>query len=51
MDETLQDVQISDVKFLPMISAYARKIGLVEEIDRLLGCNMEVSPGRVVLAI
>lgn len=44
-------IQISDVKFLPMISAYAAKIGLVEEIDRLLDCDMEVSPGRVVLAL
>jgi hypothetical protein len=47
----LQDVQISDVKFLPLVSAYAEKIGLVEEIDRLPDCNMEVSPGRVVLAM
>jgi transposase len=45
------DVQISDVKFLPLVSAYAKKIGLVEEIDRLLDCDMEVSPGRVVLAL
>lgn len=45
------DVQISDVRFLPLVSAYAKKIGLVEEIDRLLDCDMEVSPGRVVLAL
>lgn len=45
------EVQISDVKFLPLVSAYAKKIGLVEEIDRLLDCDMEVSPGRVVLAL
>jgi transposase len=37
--------------FLPIISAYAARIGLVEEIDRLLHCEMEVSPGRVVLAM
>lgn len=46
-----QDFQICDVKFLPLVSAYAKKIGLVEEIDRLLDCDMEVSPGRVVLAM
>jgi len=51
MTTAQQGVQISDVKFLPMVSAYANKIGLVEEIDRLLDCDMEVSPGRVVLAM
>ena len=46
-----QQAQISDVKFLPLVSAYAKKIGLVEEIDRLMDCDMYVSPGRVVLAM
>ncbi len=46
-----QNLLISDVRFLPMVCAYASKIGLVEEIDRLLDCDMEVSPGRVVLAM
>lgn len=38
----------SDVTFLPIVSAYVKKIGIVEEIDRL--CNMEsdVRPGHVV---
>jgi transposase len=45
------DVEISDAKFLPIVSAYAARIGLVEEIDRLTACNMEVSPGRIVLAM
>jgi len=51
MDAAREDIQISDVKFLPLVSAYATRIGLVEEIDRLLDCDMEVSPGRVVLAM
>jgi len=46
-----EGLQISDVKMLPLVSAYATRIGLVEEIDRLLDCDMEVSPGRVVLAM
>ena len=46
-----EDVQVSTVGFLPIVSAYAGKIGLVEEIDRLVNCQMEVSPGRVVLAL
>jgi transposase len=51
MTTAQQRAQISDVKFLPLVSAYAMKIGLVEEIDRLLDCDMDVSPGRVVLAM
>lgn len=51
MSASQQNLLISDVRFLPMVSAYAAKIGLVEEIDRLLDCDMEVSPGRIVLAM
>jgi len=46
-----ENVQITDVRFLPIVSAYAKKIGLVERIDALLDCEMEVSPGRIVLAM
>jgi transposase len=42
---------ITDVRFLPIISAYAKRIGLVERIDTLLDCETEVSPGRMVLAM
>jgi hypothetical protein len=42
---------ITDVRFLPIISAYAERIELVERIDALLDCEAEVSPGRVVLAM
>jgi len=45
------DTRISNVGYLPIVSAYAARIGLVDEIDRLLHCEMEVSPGRVVLAM
>jgi transposase len=43
--------EISNGGFLPIVSAYAARIGLVEQIDHLLHCRMEVSPGRVVLAL
>lgn len=46
-----EETRISNVGYLPIVSAYAARIGLVEEIDRLLHCEMEVSPGRVVLAM
>lgn len=46
-----EDMRISNVGYLPIVSAYTARIGLVDEIDRLLHCEMEVSPGRVVLAM
>jgi len=46
-----EDVRMCNVGFLPLVSAYAARIGLVDEIDRLVKCQMEVSPGRVVLAL
>ena len=46
-----EEIRVSQAGFLPVVSAYAARIGLVEEIDRLLHCEMEVSPGRVVLAM
>jgi len=46
-----QDIRGADVKHLPIISAYASRIGLVESIDGLLDCDMEVSPGKMVLAM
>jgi transposase len=51
MEDKDGDVRISNTGFLPIVSAYAARIGLVEEIDRLLDCHMEVSPGRMVLAL
>jgi transposase len=51
MSDRGDDIQVSNTGFLPIVSAYAARIGLVEEIDRLLHCQMEVSPGRVVLAL
>lgn len=40
-----------DVRFLPIVSAYVRKIGVVEEVDRLCGHTNGLSAGRVVLAL
>ncbi|MGA9752821.1 MAG: IS1634 family transposase [Acidobacteriota bacterium] len=45
------DFQITDARFLPIVSAFATRIGLVDQIDRLVACDMEVSPGRIVLAL
>ncbi|MGB6065876.1 MAG: hypothetical protein WBG50_13815 [Desulfomonilaceae bacterium] len=43
-------IHASDVRFLPIISAYARRLGLVEEVDRLCGPKRGVSDGQIVLA-
>jgi transposase len=41
----------SDVKFLPIVAAYARELGIVEEVDRVCGRKNGVSCGQVVLAL
>jgi transposase len=44
-------IKATDVGYLPIVSAYARTLGLVEEIDRLCGVKEGVSYGTVVLAM
>jgi Domain of unknown function (DUF4277) len=51
MEDKGEHIQVSNTRFLPIVSPYAARIGLVEEINRLLDCQMGVSPGRVVLAL
>jgi hypothetical protein len=50
MEHKDSDIRVSNTGFLPIVSVNAARIGLVEEIERLLHCKMEVSPGRVVLS-
>jgi len=40
-----------DVGFLPIVSAYARTLGVVDEVDRLCGSKRGVSDGQIVLAL
>jgi transposase len=47
----VESVRASDVGYLPIVSAYARSLGIVEEVDRLCGHGSGLSPGRVVLAL
>jgi hypothetical protein len=44
-------IRVCDVRYLPIVSAFARTIGLVEEVERLCGHKNGISPGRVVLAL
>jgi len=42
---------ISDARHMPIVKAYAKKIGLVETIDRLVDTQMELSPGMAVFGM
>jgi transposase len=46
-----ESMRACDVGYLPIVSAYARTMGVVEEIDRLCHKERGVSPGRIVLAL
>jgi transposase len=46
-----ESIQACDVRYLPIISAYARTLGVVEEVDRLCGSKRGVSDGQIVLAL
>ena len=40
---------ITDARHLPIVKAYAQKIGLVETIDKMVDSQMELSPGMAVI--
>ena len=46
-----ESIRASDVRYLPIVSAFARTIGVVDEVDRLCGHERGISPGRIVLAL
>ena len=46
-----ESMTITEVRHLPIVKAYAQKIGLVETIDRMVGSQMELSPGMAVFAM
>jgi transposase len=46
-----EPIRACDVKCLPIVSAYARTLGVVEEVDRLCGFKRGVSDGQMVLAL
>lgn len=47
MEDKGRDIRASHSGLLPFVSSCDARIGLAEEIDRLLRCQMEASPGRV----
>gem|GEM_PF-4967027 len=46
-----EQLHVCDVRFLPIVCAYACALGLVEEIDRLCGPKRGISGGQIVLAL
>lgn len=47
----LDGITAYDVRFLPIVKAYADKIGLVQAINELVPSKMDVQPGHMVLAM
>lgn len=51
INTTFEQLTITDVQFLPIVKEYARRINLVETINHLVGTDMELQPGIVVLGM
>lgn len=45
------ELTITDVQFLPIVKEYARRINLVETINHMVGTEMDLQPGPVVLGM
>ncbi len=46
-----QAISGAQVNHLPIVAHYARRLGLVEIVNRLVPTQMEVEPGKIVLAM
>jgi transposase len=46
-----QDIEAYQVHHLPIVKAYADKIGLVEVINQLVVTEMDIDPGTIVLGL
>lgn len=51
MDITNQKLKVFAVKHLPIVRAYAEKIGVVQAINQLIPSDMDVSPGIYFLGL
>jgi hypothetical protein len=45
------NIEVYQVKHLPIVKAYADKIGLVEVINQLVSTEMAIDPGTIVLGM
>jgi transposase len=46
-----EEWKFTDVKFLPIVKEYAKRLNLVETIDTIVDSQMDLSPGNAVLAM
>ena len=46
-----QVITAAQVNHLPIIASYARRLGLVEIVNRLVPVEMDVEPGLIVLGL
>ena len=46
-----QAITAAQVDHLPIVASYARRLGLVEIVNRLVPVEMEVEPGIIVLGM
>jgi len=44
-------IEVSQVQHLPIVKAYADKIGLVEVIKQVVSTEMAIAPGTIVLGM
>jgi Transposase len=50
-EHILEEPIYTEARHLPIIKHFAKRINLVDTIDRLVGSQMEISPGLTVLAM
>ncbi len=48
---TQQSISVAQVAHLPIVAHFARRLGLVEIVDRLVTTQMAVEPGVIVLGL
>lgn len=46
--DNYKDIESYDVRHLPVISAFCDKMGLCTIVNKALGCNMDISAGKMV---
>ena len=51
MGLVLPPIEVYQVQHLPIVKAYADKIGLVEAINQLVPMEMAIDPGTIVLGM
>ena len=46
-----EDIRAGDVSFLPIVASYVKKLGIVDQVNRLCPTMSDVSAGQVVMAL